>query len=174
MTIDSLRFNVAGLTLEKDGQYERQWRSPGNCVVTLQLSPQAPSWTFDLSDDAGCAAFCEQEIGGAPLFMKVSTAGGREVLYWLVKFWPQGSTGRFYVATIWLPFPDALVRIDIAANEHGTTGVRESTVLSLAVQEPGMPASCDDEFYDRYFPAHPLTLVRATLTEILDTIEVLD
>ena len=171
MTIDSLRFSVAGLTLEKDDQYERLWRSPGNCATKLQFLPQAPPWTFDLSDAAGCTAFCQEEIGGAPLSMRVSTAGDCEVLYWLAKFWPDGSTGRFYVATLWTPFSDALARIDIAANEHGTTGVRESTVLSIGLQKPGMPASSDDEFYDSYFPAHPLTLVRTRLTEILDTFE---
>ena len=78
---------------------------------------------------------------------------------------------RHDVATVWLPFSNALARIDIAANEHGTTGVRESTVLALGLQTPGMPASSDDEFYDRDFPAHPLTLVRARLKVVLDTIE---
>jgi hypothetical protein len=140
-------------------------------VTKLQLVPHAPPWTFDLRDAAGCAAFCAEEIGGAPLSMSVGTAGGCEVLHWLVKFWPEGSTGRFYAATLWMPFSDALVRIDIAANESGTTGVRESTVLSIASLEPGSPASPDDEFYDGAFPTHPLTLVRARLIVVLDTLE---
>ena len=140
-------------------------------MTKLQLIPHAPPWTFDLRNEAECAAFCKEEIGGTPLSLSVGTAGGCEVLHWLAKFWPEGSTGRFYVATLWMPFSDALVRIDIAANEHGTTGVRESTVVSVASLKPGSPASPDDEFYDPYFPAHPLTLVRARLREVLETLE---
>jgi hypothetical protein len=168
MTLDSLTFYVAELTLEQEGPNERLWRSPENCITKLTLLPGAAPRGFDLADLGSCAKFCSEEIGGTPMAMHVTTAGGCEVLYWLAKFWPEGSTGRFYAATIMVPFPDALFRIDIAANEHGTTGIRESTVLAIGPQIPGTP-EWDDERFDTFFPAHPLSLVRSRLKEVLLT-----
>lgn len=152
----------------------RQWRSPKSCLTLLRLFPGVPPWTFDLTDAKACQEFCGKEIGGEPMLCSVTSAGGLEVLYWLANFWREGARGRFYAATICIPLADVLFRIDIGATEHGTTGLRESTVLAITALNPELPTAWSDEFYDAYFSDHPLSLVRARLWEILSTLSLAD
>ncbi|MFO0757459.1 MAG: hypothetical protein U0359_13260 [Byssovorax sp.] len=138
------------------------------------------------------------ENGGVMLSMSVTTVGGCEALHGLFKYRapvPQ-SLAMYYVGILWIPFQDATFQLNVEAMEKGRTGAREAAVMLIegdawpkppadaqpirvkSVEEmfghmrsaPVRQLPSDDEKYDRSFPEHPLSKVRARISQVMATL----
>ncbi|MFO0592028.1 MAG: hypothetical protein U0441_31060 [Polyangiaceae bacterium] len=133
--------------------------------------------------------------GGVMLAMEITTAAGVEALRGLFKYRAPvpRSLAMYYVGILWLPFQECLFQVNIEAMEAGTTGTREAAVMLIEGDRwPKPPADTppvvlqsaeelfkrlgsapvrqlpsDDERYDALVPDHPLSQVRARLTDVV-------
>lgn len=138
-------------------------------------------------------------MGGAMLSLEVTSAGGAEALFGPFKYRAPipGSLAMYYVGILWLPFQECCYQINLEAIEVGVTGAREAAVMLIEKDNwPKPPAGTppvilknadelferlgsapvrqlpsDAERYDRSFPAHPLSKVRARLVEVMKTLK---
>lgn len=147
--------------------------------------------------DAAAAFYGRQcaEFGGVMLSMDVLTADGVEALRGLFKYRAPVpvNLAMYYVGILWLPFQGHNYQINIEAMETRTTGAREAAVMLIEGDawprpsedaEPVVVASAEElltrlgsspvrqlpsdrETYDRSFPDHPLSRVRARMARAI-------
>jgi hypothetical protein len=151
--------------------------------------------------EGAAAFYREQcaDNGGVMLSMDMTTLDGCEALHGLFKYrapTPR-SLAMYYVGILWIPFREGRFQVNVEAMEIGRTGVREAAVALLegdawpkppadappikvkSAEElfarmrssPVRPAPSDDEKYDQSFPDHPLSKVRARLSEVMATLK---
>lgn len=137
--------------------------------------------------------------GGVMLSMGVATLGGHEALHGLFKYRAPAprNLAMYYVGILWIPFREGSFQVNVEAMELGQTGGREAAVSLIerdawpkapagtppikvkSVQEmfahmgsqPIRQLPSDDEKYDQSFPDHPLSKVRARLSEVMATLK---
>lgn len=151
--------------------------------------------------EAASAFYRQQcaDNGGVMLSMDVTEAGGNEALHGLFKYrapTPR-SLAMYYVGILWVPFQKCNFQVNVEAMEGGRTGVREAAVMLIEKDAWPMPAPgtppiavksaeemfarmrstpvrrlpSDDAMYDKSFPDHPLSRVRARLSEVMSTMK---
>lgn len=198
LTAESLRFDLADFELREDGVMRRGWINPDGVGQSVQFGSGAIDWPFDLTRLDEAREFYRgqcQANGGAMLAAEVVPIAGFEALGGVFKYRsPEPSSlAMYYVAILWLPFRECWFQVNIEALERGATGVREALVMMLhpeswpeAQGEPTMlpagvdfatharrtpvrPLPSDEPRHDEKFPAHPLSLVRRRLGEVIAT-----
>lgn len=199
-SMESLTFDVAECTLGESSENHRFWMSAAGVAHLMRFRAVPVDWQFDLTMPDAAAAFYRQQCidnRGVMLSMEVVKAMGLEVLSGLFKYRAPtpDSLAMYYVGILWIPFGDCNYQINIEAQEVGTTGIREATVMALEGDkwpipdaEPIMLAEGESLFermratplrvipsdsaaYDAMFPSHPLSLVRARLREVAGTLD---
>jgi len=201
VSIDSITFDksiMEGWHLVADAENERLWLDdPDNSankihvVFSHELSglPQTPS-DLDPFRKSFRAYVNEQGIGLYSLDMMFIQ--GVPVTRTIIKLKQQPS-GVMYSAYLQADFPGAEYLVSAACKEMGVTGMREAIVMDQFMAKyakqgklgndwsrdpydpkgayPLMPNKAEDEKYDKEFPEHPLSRLRAYLRRIEPTLK---
>lgn len=134
--IDSIRFDLTDCQVVEQSEMHRMWSRPDGVYHNLRVSPQPPSWAFDLRDLAMATDFYSRQCAdnkGVMLAMDVVQAAGVPALRGLFKYRspvPQ-SMGMMYVHILWLAFRNWSAQINVESVESGTTGMREAAVMMI-------------------------------------------
>jgi hypothetical protein len=175
--LDSIAFDRVDCVLIEESERRRVWENSAGVVHTLTLAEASPSWAATLPDTDACAQAWRADAvsaRGEIIGFNAIDVHGRQGVVALARHpGPQMRHPLTYLGRLAVPIPQGCVEMSITSKETGTTGVRESTVTGLQLSHPGQwPLSIEDEFYDRMFPSHPLTLVRARLRDIIRTLTI--
>jgi hypothetical protein len=198
-SLDSVTFDAKGLVLEGEEGNLRQWRTAGGDFVTLNYFLGVPNLGGPLSDLAKVRAGYRTtavRAGGAIVEVEPRVIAGCAALRTILKI-PQRPTGMIYIGALTLPFRDFSYVVKTQCAEVGTTGMRDATVFAImmakgeisfdqdgapsnwmrdpydaAVSSPFMRNPSEDPDYDGDFPDHPLSLVRALLRHLEQTLQV--
>ena len=200
VNIESLTFDLTDCSLREQSERHRAWINSDGVAHTLRFYPGPPDWAFDLTDLNAATDFYRQqaaENGGVLLSMDLARVHGAEALRGLFKYRAPvpGSLAMYYVGILWLPFQQCAFQINVEAMEAGTTGAREAAVMVIEgdawpkpEDEPPIEVKSarelfarlgsapvrklpsEDERYDASFPDHPLSRVRARLSEVTATL----
>ncbi|MDE1887917.1 MAG: hypothetical protein KGI32_07255 [Gammaproteobacteria bacterium] len=202
--ISQIKFDTAGLELKQDDANCRFWVAPGPTLVQQTLI-MPTDFSCDLRNPAGFREELQkqaQSMGSALIQCDFFEVQGLSVARVINKFWSSPAPedpnlGKDYNSSLIFPLAEGCFYIRVAAQEQGTTGVRESMVtmllhkqgkleLSQASRPAGngdglgtilkkqalVPSPSDDERYDVDFPEHPLTRVRRLLKHISGTLTI--
>ncbi len=194
----AITFDLKDCELKVDKEYELGWLNKDYVGHMLKITPTV-SWKFDLRQPQKAEDHYEEEcagFNGKMLSTEVIEVDGVEALMGVFKYRaPDNVRGRMFVGIIWIPFADCTIMLNVEAIESGITGVRESLV---AISEP-LPVPefapdpihvssveemfahmgkqpltilpSDDPKWDAKFPDHPLSLVRARLKRVVETLK---
>ncbi|HEV2970880.1 MAG TPA: hypothetical protein VGY55_12990 [Pirellulales bacterium] len=199
-SINSITFDLSDCSLREQSEGHRGWMNSLQVAQKLQFQPGPPEWPFDLTNPIGATDFYRRQCmqnGGAALSIEVTTVTGAEALLGLFKYRAPipGSLAMYYVGILWIPFQECRFQINVEAMEVGTTGTREAAVMLILgdawpkprpntlqvvtsskdlieqlARTPVRRLPSDDEQYDKSFPDHPLSRVRARLGRVMATL----
>lgn len=191
-SIGSLSLETTSLIFVRDGGDHKVYKDSTGTAVAIYRYDKPPDLQASPSDVEGLrSAFRTAAAAGGAGIVEVEsvTVAGMAAARVVVKI-PQAPRGMAYAGSIILPFRDRSYVIRVEAKEQGTTGARDAAVLDRMLasgrvtvgskgiegwfRDPYDPAIVtpvrwnlsEDAAYDAQFPAHPLTLVRALLSEI--------
>ena len=198
--IYSISFDLVDSSLVEQSSNHRMWMNSQRVAHMLRFNHGPLDWPFGLSDPDAARWFyhrqCEDN-GGVMLSADVVQAAGAEALWGVFKYRipVQDSTGMYYVTILWIPFQQCRFQLNIEAAELGTTGVRECAVMVMLGDKWPMPPQkeiphieseeqlrelyrsapvrqlpSDEPEYDGAFPQHPLSMVRARMARVLETV----
>lgn len=176
-TIDSIAFDTATWSLVDRSSEIIRWRNSVGDGLSLNFFSIRPDIPLDLSDAKGLEQFYQENVqraNGQIVEFHIGSLSGIPTIRTIFKF-PQQPHGMFYVASLTLPFEQFSYVIKTQCHEHGTTGIRESVVMSQLFGEgkfdlAELPKISEDEKYDPMFPEHPLSRSRAYLKTIIQTL----
>ncbi|SHK66568.1 hypothetical protein [Chryseobacterium polytrichastri] len=107
---------------------------------------------------------------------------------------PQAESGMTYIASVTIPFKNCSFVIKVQAVEAGTTGIRDTVILSKLLESEEVSFDNDDlqnwfedpydptfkegtlmnkseqEKYDAEFPQHPLTIARISISKAIQEV----
>ncbi len=198
--LDLITFDTAQLDLRADEASERAWLAANGDAVSLHYFPGPPPIQADLRSVDQVRAFWRQitaDAGGAIIEVQTTRIDGHVGIRTVIKM-PQEPTGMMYIGAVTRPWRDFSYVGKLSCAEHGITGVRDNTVamkLKLKGHEfppgPGGPMQgwmadpydpsiitplarnlSEAEEYDKAFPDHPLSRLRAQFPKIEQTIRV--
>jgi hypothetical protein len=195
-SLDSVTFDLTGLTSDGERNGVRVWFTEDGDPVTLHYFPGPPPIPVDLSDlDAVRDFYRTTAMRGGAAIIEVDTIAvqGCTAVRTIVKR-PQAPHGITYVGCITIPFPSFSLVLKIQCAEYGTTGIRDAVVADELIgqgrlaldprvggwmQDPYDPSLRDgfrrnlseDAKYDARFPTHPLSRLRPRLARLQDTIQ---
>jgi hypothetical protein len=174
-SINSLRFEISDLHLERVEPYRLIWTSRSGDAISLYFFPKPPDLPRGLSTSDELRTSYAKSLEASPIKLveaQIITAGACRIARVIVKD-PMEPSGMIYVGSLIIPFRDFSYVIKAECPEHGTTGVREAilTAVQLRAGEDVIDAdgklrgdlNFDDERYDAQFPHHPLSRLRALL-----------
>lgn len=200
--VDSIRFDTAGFTFQREGDNTRVWLTPDGDPVGLfhfAIKPDIPAALDSIDALRAFSRSATAAAGGAIIEVETVSVDRSLALRQIIKV-PQQPHGMTYVGSILLPFRDFSFVIKVHGQERGTTGVRDAVVLDESfgdgrvqvdaesktlrgwMQDPYDPAVHDgfsrnlaeSAEYDARFPNHPLSRLRRTLAHLQRTIQVGD
>jgi hypothetical protein len=199
-SLDSVTFDVSGLTLQGDREGVRVWHTPAGDGIGLYYFPIPPDIEADLRSVSAIRAFYRalaMQSGAAIIEVDILQVNGCSAVRQIIKV-PQQPHGMTYLGSITLPFRNFSYVIKIQCEEHGTTGIRDSVILAQKratgevtldvdkhalrgwMRDPYDPSIVDvfarnlseaDE-YDKHFPDHPLSRLRPVLKHVQATLRI--
>ena len=196
---DFATFDTFGWDLVKQESELKIWQSP-NLPVTISaglFSDDSSKQGYDPNDILSIRNFFRTNLrtqdGGIVRVEKVKTKG-IETIQSIVKI-PTKPSGMAYIGTIYFLLDKSMYIIKIQAREAGTTGIRDTVILSKLIAEGKVSYGensingwasdpydstyedgalmniADAEEYDSEFPNHPLSQVRMIVDKINSSIE---
>jgi hypothetical protein len=191
MTIRSLSFDTTGWETINATNEMIEWTDHDEDVLTLSLLPGLAELPEQDTWRKQCREFLEECGAGlvSAEAMPIGKISAVELICKAEKLPGYSYTGIMILAVRNLWTGNFGYRINVASQERGTTGVREATVTALLFQSGQMSIDdykmmwfqdsydptyrgtilrslSDDEKYDSYFPDHPLSKIRRTLSGI--------
>ncbi len=182
-SIDALSFDTTELQSHGEVAGQRVWFTAEGDGIGLNFFAVPPDLPRDirspehlrefyasiLESPASLVALAITEIANCPGIRLILKA-------------PQEPSGVTYVGSLTIPFRDFSFVITVQCQEHGTSGVRETVLLTrllktgqVAVDDAGGIIGAwepDDEQYDPEFPEHPLSRLRSAVNRIESSIAI--
>ena len=178
-TIDSITFDTSTWSLLDRSSELIRWRNSMADGLSLNFFSIKPDIPFNLSEVEILQKFYRENVqraNGQLVEFDVSSVNGIAIIRTIFKF-PQQPHGMFYIASLTLPYEQFSFVIKTQCHEHGTTGIRESIVMSQLLGDGKFDIAelskiSEDEKYDSMFPEHPLSRSRAYLKTTIQTLNV--
>jgi hypothetical protein len=200
--IEAVSFSSLGWKKRRQSEAEMSWEHPSFPAVLsinyFELEPDVPygGTVEELRD-----FYRQLVIKGGNGIIKVDVTDIQQLrcIETIFKL-PLEGHGVQYIGALTIPFEDRSYVIKIQAIEHGATGLREAIIAPQLMAEGTV--SIDDKtgniigwaadpydktitegflmnlaeaaHYDARFPEHPLSIVRAKLKEVIDSIRLSD
>ena len=179
--VDSIRFDTAGFTFQREGDNTRVWLTPDGDPVGLfhfAIKPDIPAALDSIDALRAFSRSATAAAGGAIIEVETVSVDRSLALRQIIKV-PQQPHGMTYVGSILLPFRDFSFVIKVHGQERGTTGRRAGSRprrvgLDPAVRDGFSRNLAESAEYDARFPNHPLSRLRRTLAHLQRTIQVGD
>jgi hypothetical protein len=182
LTIDSLRFDPADWKYhgEREPGKSRLWETASHDAVSLHFFAKPPDLPSVGAVDQLRQFYGSQLAPGAGKIVELATPSiaGCRAIRLLFKV-PQKPTGMIYQGSFTIPFRDFSFVIKVQSRETGPTGVREAILTQMRLAKGEVPNTKggplfanwnpDAAEYDQKFPSHPLSRLRAALTQIAET-----
>lgn len=182
---------------ENDDEGVARWSNEYGDILSVNYFSMVPDIAAPIEDIDLIRSFYRnmaEENGIAPIEIEITKLKKLPAVKTIYKI-KMETSGFAFIGAITIPFSDRSFVLKIQAIESGITGVRESAVLALedgidTDEESGkivgweadpydpdhysefMANKADAEKYDRHFPEHPLSRLRANLKLIEDTVEI--
>ncbi|MEO0586627.1 MAG: hypothetical protein AAF078_03215 [Planctomycetota bacterium] len=200
--VDAVGFDTTGWRRRDQSATHRRWKSPHGIAVTLRYLQPMPSLPFDFRYIKNAREYYDNLAGqraGAMLSLDFVKANGIPSVRGVFKYrCPKGTTdGKYFAGLILLPYRDFAFQIDLespvcldnnpreaaaAARGEGATNqqadpffVRNADELFDMMSDTCVKAiPADDKRYDKAFPDHPLSQLRADQLSILKSLTLHD
>jgi hypothetical protein len=191
--LDLVTFDDVGFESQGDRDNSRTWHTREGDFIGLFYYDLPPDIAADLDSVSAVRDFYRAQVtpGGLGV-VEIDTLKLDDCLAVRTIFKaPQKPSGMVYVGAFTLPFRDFSYVVRAQCNEHGMTGVRDSTVFQSMMQSGEvemdearhvrgwsqdpydasasaqlMRNRSEDEKYDEQFPDHPLSRLRRILAQI--------
>ncbi|PHS10426.1 MAG: hypothetical protein COA78_11370 [Blastopirellula sp.] len=202
ITLDSITFGTLDWELQHESKNLRYWSTPNSELIMFRYLHWAPVYPFDFTNLEAARRFFGEESQkgfGAIISVDFDKIDGVNVIIGVFKGRspnPEDTSLHFGVRLIIL-YRDFSFEITIDSAETGTTGGREAAVSVILGEKPDedkelvgvenmedsfeqmrnspiIRVAADNEEYDKSFPKHPLSKVRALQRHVLDTLVISD
>jgi len=183
-SINNINFSYDGY--ESQGEQEsgrvRVWFTPDGDKLSLHFFPLVPDLPQDAESADQIKLFYQSMLGdsGAKVvetsIISIDECAAVQVIISM----PQQPSGRFYIASVTLPFRDFSYVLKVQCAEHGTTGIKEAILGQRSMEEGKTSISDgkievldwnpDSEEYDTEFPNHPIARARLVLGQVQQSV----
>jgi hypothetical protein len=193
-TLDSLRMTAHDWSLAEESDYHRTWAVDESTAVMLRFHNEPPTLPYDISSVASVRAFYAAQTAdasGAAVDIDVQQIHNAAAMIAVMKYRQERNLGAYITGVIAIPFRDVAYQFNVESSEVEVTGMRETMVTAMQpvdrsseremiddgghLFQPMAAASArrllsDDAQFDKSFPDHPLSKVRALQRRLLETI----
>jgi hypothetical protein len=153
-SVQSLKFDTAGLRLDRDEANGKVWLSEDGDRISLNFLDAKPTLPPDMQSPQQVRDFYLSMLKGKPAMLVElgrTSVGGRPAIRLILKS-PQKPSGMTYFGSITIPFRDF------------------SYVIKVECQDREMAGAVSfDRMHDAAFPQHPLSKLRKLLGRIEKT-----
>jgi hypothetical protein len=198
---ESLRFDIRGLRMTNTGSALREWTTANGDTIGVHFIDGPPDIAADLGDLAAVRSFYrERAIADGFGLIEADTlrVAGCAAIRVVLKM-PQQPTGMSYLASLTVPFREFGFVVSVRCIGRGTTGMRESSILNLALANGEVTPSehgdmlgwardpygdtarsavlwnlSDARTHDARFPDHALSRARGLLDRVEATLRIDD
>jgi hypothetical protein len=190
-SIRSIDFNLTGWDLIEESEENICWSNSMSDILLLSFFAFPLNIPVELKDLTSIQSFHRDLVGrvrGGLISVDLLTVGEMDVIKTTFKI-PQQPFGMTYLGSLIFLFPDFNYIIKVQCEEHGMTGIRDTTVFMRLLNESNLESGLDEEFmkgwaqdpydktytgsalrtladdekYDAQFPLHPLSRLRRYL-----------
>jgi ABC-type multidrug transport system fused ATPase/permease subunit len=197
--VDKISFNTQRLKAQLTNKDSKFWVNKDGDILGLYYSASAidsPEISSSVDDIRNFYRKKAASMNGAIIEVDKEQIGPSGAIKAIIKV-PQENAGVSYLGYLIIPVQGSYYFFKMTCKEEGTTGLRESNIMDQLERDGQIKISNDgsvkgwsqdpydasnksalmrnlseDEQYDKDFPRHPLSRLRACLKQIIESIKI--